>query len=264
MRFVRFAVVGVTLAATAAAADAQRVLIVNGASGTSEPGTTASITTQLTTLHTAVGNTVDVVDVRPADLTPYRQVWDIRFSNNWALTGADQSAYLGFLQGGGGMFVMGENSGFQTRNNSVFALIAAAGGGTVAFGSGSASQTVCSPFNDPNPVGTVNYAAPGWFTSRGTGQWISAGDCNAASGGSGIAFAVGTLANAQAGALTTILDVNFMQTSASPDNVALTRNLIGFVGNQVNPIPEPSTVVLSGLGLAATALAAYRRRRPVA
>ena len=260
MRFSRFAAVAFASAVTAASADAQ-VLIINGASTTSETGTTASITQQLQTLHTAVGNAVTVADTRPVDLTPYRQVWDIRFSNSSPISGDDQSAYLSFLQGGGGMFVMGENSGFTTRNNSVFSLIAAAGGGTVAFGSGSSSQTVCSPFNGPNPVGTVNYAAPGWFTSRGTGQWITASDCDAPSGGSGIAFARGTLANATNGALTTILDVNFMQTTASPDNIALTRNLIGFVGEQVNVVPEPSTVVLSGIGIAVTAFGGWRRRR---
>jgi hypothetical protein len=55
--------------------------------------------------------------------------------------------------------------------------------------------------------------------------------------------------------------VNFMQTTASPDNVALTRNLIGFVGEQVNVVPEPSTVVLSGIGIAVTAFGGWRRRR---
>ena len=52
--------------------DAQNVLIINGSSGTSEPSTTSSITTQLSTLHAAVGNIVTIADGRPADLSPYR------------------------------------------------------------------------------------------------------------------------------------------------------------------------------------------------
>jgi hypothetical protein len=109
---VRAALIGaaVTLGAQTAAG---QVLIVNGASATTEPGTTSSITTQLTTLHTAVGNAVTVANTLPADLTPFRQIWDIRFSNNWALTSSEQTTYLSFLQGGGGIFLMGENSGFM-------------------------------------------------------------------------------------------------------------------------------------------------------
>lgn len=255
-----------SLAALAAAmasapVQAQNVLIVNGASGTSEPGTTSSITTQLSTLHTAAGNIVTVADVLPADLSPYRQIWDIRFSNTWALTSSDEAAYLGFLQGGGGVFLMGENSGFMTRNNSIFDLIMQAGGGTVGFGSGSDHQAVCSPFTGPNPVASIDYLAAGYFNGTGTGNWITGPTCGASSGGSGIAFGVGSLANANAGALTTILDVNFMQTDADANSQALTRNLIGYVGQQVTPTPEPATMVLVATGLVGVFGVARRRQR---
>lgn len=228
---------------------AQNVLIVNGASGTSEPGTTSSITTQLSTLHTAAGNVVTVADVLPADLTPYRQVWDIRFSNTWALTPSDEAAYLSFLQGGGGVFLMGENSSFMTRNNSIFNLIMQAGGGTVGFTNASDMQAVCSPFTGPNPVTSIDYRAAGYFDGTGTGSWITGPSCGASSGGSGIAFGVGSLANAHAGALTTILDVNFMETTADANSQALTRNLIGYVGQQVTTTPEPASLILMATGL---------------
>jgi hypothetical protein len=255
------AIVGGAAVVLAGSLQAQNVLIVNGASTTSEVGTTASITTQLTTLHTAVGNIVTVADTRPADLTPYRQVWDIRFSNSSPLDGADQAAYLAFLQGGGGMFIMGENSFFATRNSSIFSFIGLAGGGSIGFGAGPSTQQVCAPFTGPNPVASVPFLAPGWFDGRGTGQWIVAPDCaTSTSDGSGIAWSVGSLANATAGALTTILDVNFMQDNANAQSQALTANLIGFVGQQVNPVPEPGTVVLLTSGLVAVGLVARRRR----
>lgn len=219
------------------AAMAGPIAIINGASGTSEPGTTSSITTQLTTLHEAVGNGVTVLDTLPADLSIYDQVWDVRFSNTWALTQAEEDDFLAYLQGGGGMFVMGENSGFAARNNSVLSLIEAAGGGTLNFSSVSSTQTVLAPFTGPNAVATVNYAAPGGVDDNGSGDWITTDGV----GGTGVAWGVGDLSNALAGALTTIFDVNFMMDTANAESQALTANLIGFIENEVTP-PGPRPV----------------------
>jgi hypothetical protein len=259
MKRLRTAMTLAALALSAPVLTAQNVLIINGAAGTSEPGTTASITTQLRNLHTAVGNVVTVVDGVPVSLSGFQQVWDIRFFNNAALTSGVQAQYLAYLQAGGRMFVMGENSSFMTRNNSIFSLINAAGGGNVGFeGNCESRQTVQAPFTGPNAVTTIDYLAPGCFNGRGTGQWIS----NAGASGAGVAWTIGTLANASAGALTSILDVNFMQTDANAGSQALTRNLIGFVTAPPPPVgvvPEPSTYALMVTGLAG--VAALRRRR---
>ena len=73
--------IAVLAAGFACAANAGSILIVNGAGATSEAGTTSSITTQISQLEIAVGNTVIVVDTTPLSLAGYQQLWDIRFSN---------------------------------------------------------------------------------------------------------------------------------------------------------------------------------------
>ena len=256
--FTAATLLGVT--AFASPAFAGTILIVNGASNTSEPNTTSSITTQLSNLEVGVGNTVTVVDTTPIDISNYSQVWDIRFSNSSPITSAVQSQYVTYLQNGGGMFAMGENSNFTTRNSSVISLIAAAGGGSLTFTTPGDSQTVYAPFTGPTPVTSIGYYAAGGVTTFGTGQWISAN----ATGGSGVAFAKGTLANAQNGSLTALFDVNFMQTDAPSDQAALLKNLVGFVGAQVSPpaVPEPATWGMMILGFGAVG-AAMRRRRKV-
>jgi hypothetical protein len=153
----------------------------------------------------------------------------------------------------------------MTRNNSVLDFIALAGGGTIGFTNLGSTQTVNAPFTGPNAVAQVSYSAPGGFDSSGTGNFIT----QVGSVGSGIAFGVGTLANAPLGALTSIFDVNFMQnTNNLPHSQNLTKNLIGFVQEQVEdpiappdftPIPEPSAF---GLVAAAGMCVLLLVRRP--
>jgi hypothetical protein len=242
---------------------ADNVLIINGASGTSEPGTTAAITTNLNTLQLAVGNTTTIVSDVPASFAGFNQVWDIRFSNNQPLTSGDISQYVSFMQGGGRMFVMGENQNFPARNDSVLALISAAGGGSLTFVIPSSTQTVLPPFTGPNPIpgNTINYSAPGGVTSPGTGQFMTV---DGAGRGTGIAFGPGTLSNAPAGTLTVVFDVNFMQgdvNNPNLPNIQFLRNLIGFVQEPTPaPIPEPTTMLLLGTGLAGVGAAVRKRR----
>ena len=254
-------IVAVVALAAAASASAGEILIVSGLSGSSEPGTTTAVLDNLKSLHTAVGNNVTVSDLLPADLSGFKQVWDIRFDQ--ALNANAQSGYTSFLQAGGGLFLMGENAGFMSRNDSILSLISSLGGGAIGFADCSSSvQTVNVPFNGPNAVTSVAFAAPGCFDNSGTGQWISSTSSGSSILGSGIAFGVGSLSNAMTGALTSILDVNFMQgVYDQPASQNLTKNLIGFVGDQVdpvNPVPEPGTLMLAGLA-AVGALASRRK-----
>jgi hypothetical protein len=191
------------------------VLIINGSSATPEPATTNSVTTNLSADVVAAGGTVTVSDTIPASLSGYAQVWDVRFANTSPLSSSDMAQYTAYLAGGGTMFVMGENASYATRNNSVIALIAAAGGGSLTYVVPIQTQTVLAPFTLPNAVSSILYAASGGAvggTSHpGTGAFMTVDTSN---NGSAIWWSKGTLANAANGTLAVVFDVNFMETSA--------------------------------------------------
>lgn len=249
--------IGIAAALMASVAHAGPILILSGASQTSEGGTTSSIVANMTTLHQAVGNTVTVADNNGdvADLSVYSQVWDLRFSNSWALSTSEIDDYVAYMNGGGGMFVMGENANFGTRNSSIRDLAIAAGGGDIGNVSGrhTGLETVLAPFTGPNPLNEVRFSASGHAAASGTGDYMT-------DAGSGVAWGVGDLANAMAGALTTVFDVNFMQTNAPTDQNTFAKNLVNFVQTQVEPpaVPLPASLplMLAGLG----GLAVLRRR----
>jgi len=224
-------------------------LIINGLSATSEVGTTSSITANLQAKIVAAGGTPTVVDTPPANITPYKQVWDIRFSNSSALTGADITQYVNYLAGGGVMFVMGENSGFITRNNSVITLVSLAGGGSISFVTPGSTQTVLAPFTGPNPVASITYNAPGGAggATPGTGAFMTRDSSN---NGTGIVWNKTTMSNAANGVLTTVFDVNFMQGDAPSDSQNFLRNLINFNNVSSGIVGGPTGVpTLSEYGL---------------
>lgn len=224
-------------------ATASHVLIINGSSNTSEPITTAEITSNLDTLHQAIGNTTDIQDVLPGNLSSYDEIWDIRFSNTSPITAGEESQYIAFLQGAGRMFVMGENSGFSTRNNSVIGLITNLGGGALTFTTPNSTQTVNAPFDQPNTVTQMSYNAPGGVTTAGSGIFMTS---IGAAPGTGIAFLLGDLANATTGTLAVVFDVNFMQgnTNGTANNIQFLKNLIKFIST-----PPPPTTAIPSLSL---------------
>lgn len=231
------------------------VLIVNGSSTTSESGTTTSITTNLSAYVTAAGGVVTVSDGIPTSVSGYAQVWDIRFSNSSPLAAGDITKYVAYLQGGGTLFAMGENGSFTTRNNSVIALVAAAGGGSLTFTTGlSSTQTVIVPFTLPNPVTSFTYSGPGGIVglpSPGSGAFMTID--NASGNGTGIWWHGAALSSAPNGTLAVVFDVNFMQTDASAPSQNFLKNLVGqfaIISSGGGTTPTPAGApAMSDLGL---------------
>jgi hypothetical protein len=214
--------------------------------------------------YTVVTNT----GVPGGSLAGYKQVWDIRYNNTTPLTGSDVTAYMTYLTGGGSLFVMGENSSFITRDNSIIPLITAAGGGTVTILQAANSlnlQTVAAPFTGPVALTTVTFAAIGGYSSFGNARLVSV-DANGVAGG--IVFPPGSLTNAPLGTLITILDVNFL-TAGVGSSQSLTDNLIAYLAAPTSiptlpsgtPAPPSAILVLTGLGAAGMYTAYWRRQR---
>ncbi len=254
--------IGILLLPLVNSAQAANILIINGATNTSEPGTTSDITSTLDALLQSQGNTTTISDPVPGSLAGYDQIWDIRFSNTNPISAGEQTQFINFMQSGGAMFVMGENSGFATRNNSVFNLISAAGGGSISFVAVNSTQSVNPVIGTtPNAVASFTYNAPG----GGSGGGLSSGNGvfltdDGVAGGTALGFPQGTLGNAPAGGLVVVLDVNFMQT-ANPFLENLSLYIGGaLVGGGASVVPTMPIygLILSSLGLL---LVANRRLR---
>lgn len=264
MNFLKLAAATVIGMSALTGAQASPILIVHEAAGSYEyASVTQPVLGNLTALHQAVGNTVTAVSALPTDLSAYAQVWDLRMLT--ALDATAAASYTGFLQAGGGVYLTGELGGhgfYDARNSSILALIDSLGGGALGFHhctAAESAQSVQAPFTGPNPVSQVQFQAPGCFDGFGNGQWVA----NDGSVGAGVAFEVGSLGNAAAGSLVSVLDINFMMNFYDlPHSQNFTKNLIRFLGEQTDaptPVPEPGSLAL--VGIAALAAVAVRRRR---
>ncbi len=213
------------LAATALPAWADNVLVVHGLSTTSETGTTQqNIDNWPVVCNAQNQHTVTYADAMPSDLSSYQQIWDIRFDNSGALTSAEMTAYANALSAGVSFFLMGENSGFLTRDESIFQFVNQVGGGQLTFntsnGYSTNPQTLYAPL-DSNGLQTVSFNAGGTATATGLTGTMTSVDTAFGSGDSGSSFfwKRGQLSNAPAGQLAVVLDVNFMMTdNASQGN----------------------------------------------
>jgi hypothetical protein len=226
-------------------------VVINPALIVNDPSGIATVTTNLSARLTAAGYTVSTnVGVPAGSLASYKQIWDVRFNNTTPLTPSDVTAYMAYLNGGGSLFVMGENLGFATRNNSIIGLVSTAGGGTITLVTPNNAQTIQAPFTGPNAITTYTFPAAAGAPSPGTGAYITK-DANGI--GAGLIFGPGNLANAPTGSLAIVFDLNFMDLGVGATAQALLDNMIAYlaaptpVGSQPVPtLSEWAIILLTG------------------
>src|SRR5205809_5230308 len=172
------------------------VLVVHDGTG----GTEADVVGNLSGKLAAAGYTVTTnVGVPRGRLAANKQIWDVRFNNTTPLTPGDITAYISYLASGGSVFVMGENLGFLTRDNSIVNLIQAAGGGGITITTPNNAQTVQAPFVGPIAVASsVAFLAAAGTSAAGSLSFITK---DAGNIGAAILYGPGALSNAPAGSL---------------------------------------------------------------
>lgn len=195
------------------------VLIVTGSNPYS------NVVPNLTSIMEAASLTVTTSEeVPPGDLSAYGRIWDIRYEDAQALTADDITSYKNYIAQGGTLVMIGENTGFMTRNNSIVALISALGGGTITVTEPiSDTQTVQPPFNSPNVITDVTFPSPAATEDPGTGAFMTKDSGNR---GAALYYARGTLSNATAGRLMVVFDVNWMTNNYGTDFQDLIDNII--------------------------------------
>jgi autotransporter-associated beta strand protein len=184
----------------------------------------------------------------PLSLDSFTQVWDLRlFDPIGSSEGALMMSYLGE---GGGLFLIGENASFATRNNSLISFINDAGGGGITYGGNTVGQIyVTGEFNGdgavvPDISQSFMVPAAGTFSSPGNGTYFTTTGPNGTGEGVGAAFGNGSLSQVPNGRILTYLDVNtfggtYVSQYATLSN--LVDRMIGFIAGdfQVDPNLPP-------------------------
>lgn len=196
-------------------------------------GDIAPALSNISARETSLGKTVTVIagySNLPSDLSGYSHIWDIDYNTNQLVT-LNSSKYTAYLQGGGALFLIGENNGFPQRNNTLATFITSVGGGTISFdGSFPPVVTSCIVENQfllENSNNSVTFNAIGRFSSIGTGTNIVKTNAVYDSypvGTQGLVavWKTGSLANAPKGAIVSLLDINIWQ---SPSGSDFTNNI---------------------------------------
>ncbi len=234
------------------------MIVWDGAAGL-ETNVLNNLTTQLVA---ATFTVTPNVGVPAGSLAGSGEIWDVRCNNTTPLTGSDITAYVGYLASGGSLFVMGENTGFIARDNSIISLVQSAGGGTLSVVSASNNQIVQPPVTLPNPVAAITYlAAAGATSPPGTGAFLSKDSSNVGE----VIFGPGALANAPAGSLLIVFDVKFLDPNSGytqPGAAPFVANLIAYLAAppRIATTPAPTSVILMLIGLAGLGILETRRR----
>ena len=206
------------------------VLIVSdGVLFTNLPEYYNGVITNLTAAESSQGNTVQIITSYssvPNDLSMYDHIWDIDVSQ--PNISANTAKYTTYLQQGGGLFLLGENTAFApVRDTNIANFITTLGGGSVTFDTSfpSPNPGTCSvetEFLIANNTNTIIFGACGRFSSIGTGTTITrmsapVGNYPIGTPNNVVIWKTGNLSLAPKGAIVVALDINFISDYAGGD-----------------------------------------------
>lgn len=176
----------------------------------------------------------------PSDLSSYGQIWDVNININGdgtELTATEKTKYTNYLQQGGALFLMGENSsgassGWDARNISLSNFITELGGGSVATNLtepvSTLRLTVAPEFRISNSDATVSIDYGGQYSSLGNGTRITVEH------GVAVCWKTGSLSSAPLGAIVSVLDINFLSPNFTPNTYedSFVDNLISILNSK--------------------------------
>ena len=147
------------------------------------------------------------------NLDEYSHIWDIGYATPYYTNPNNPAAQLtSFLQRGGAMFMLGENYYFAERDNTIDTFVNSLGGGPATYWPNAAYYTAISATVQPefliaNNNNSITFNAPNVFETYGSATPIAI-----ASGvpyPTAVCWKTGSLSSAPAGAIVSVLDINF-------------------------------------------------------
>jgi len=142
-------------------------------------------------------------------LNTYAHIWDLGYHTTPSVVAKNK--YVQYIQDGGAIFLLGENAYFNERNWWINDIISTVGGGSVnvrndTVGFSVHGATTSAEFLLANSRADITFYAPNFFTSYGTGTPVA----NTGYGPTSVIWKTGSLSGAPAGAIVSVLDINFL------------------------------------------------------
>ncbi len=199
--------------------------------------------TTYTSMVTAQHTLVSVNNFENLNAQSFDALWvDQELGNT--LSANEVTSIQNYVSAGNKAILIGENSSWNDWNNSILSIV----GGSATGGCVSEFSTSTSTHPVMDGISGVEFAC-GSVLSSSTGSPEILVSSNLAG-----VYQVG------AGEVIVILESNFLDNGRVAANTDFANNLLQFLEDPINTVPEPSTFFLSGLTLLFTCYLGKRRR----
>lgn len=148
------------------------------------------------------------------NLSEYSQIWDIGYASPYETNPNNPTSKLNsYLQSGGAMFILGENSGFGVRDDAIDIFLTNLGGGNITRSSTDYNYvvytTLLSEFRLANSSSSLAFSRPGAFIAIGNGTAMTV-PFGAEQAYVSVMWKTGSLTGAPTGSVISVLDINFL------------------------------------------------------